>query len=722
MTITWITGVTGCGKTALLTEKFAAWVAAIQSSSNGQPQNLLPGSLILAANDDNRRVLGDRLVEAVAGRYPVLVKTPLGFIADEVTLFWPLIFEKLALPARFPLRLRSETEQRWATQLWSPQLDRLAVSNPERIVRRVLDLLQLAGAAGIEREQIPDRMTAGWSAGSWQGFSGQWLTAEGSGGSELIEISAQVGDWLERWWQWCLNRGLLSYGIMYSLYWRYLLPNPRYQGHLTRRFSGVFADDVDDFPASARSLFETLLATDCHGVLTFNPEGKIRLGLGADPDFLWGLTEQITPSGDISELQQPGGLASQVAESALALLTESSFSWDTLPPVIQELGTISRAELLRRVAETIVGAVQGDQVEPQDIAIIAPGLDDIGRYTLTRILVGQGIPVAAINEQRPLMAVPAVRSLLTLLALIYPGLGRWVQRDAIAEMLVLLSDLGGTGSESVIAAIDPVRAGILADHCFYVDQAQPRLLPAKAYARWDRLGERAVTAYERICTWITDAQAQIEQKIWVTPIHTLHEASRDFFYGLSNLRDEQMSALRALAETLAHFWEVERRCQSVEQEAFPHPEMLATFMDLLKAGTISANPYPASPLLGPPTAVTLATIFQYRSQRRSHRWQFWLDASSPLWLKGGAATLFGAPWFERLGSGGVWTPDDQMIADTERLERIVRNLLGHATERVVLCHSELGINGTEQIGPLSPLIQACQNVADAIPAVAEIPF
>lgn len=27
-------------------------------------------------------------------------------------------------------------------------------------------------------------------------------------------------------------------------------------------------------------------------------------------------------------------------------------------------------------------------------------------------------------------------------------------------------------------------------------------------------------------------------------------------------------------------------------------------------------------------AVTLATIFQYRSSRRFHRWQFWLDAGS----------------------------------------------------------------------------------------------
>jgi hypothetical protein len=113
--------------------------------------------------------------------------------------------------------------------------------------------------------------------------------------------------------------------------------------------------------------------------------------------------------------------------------------------------------------------------------------------------------------------------------------------------------------------------------------------------------------------------------------------------------------------------------------------------------------------------VTLATIFQYRASRRFHRWQFWLDAGSPLWSKGGAATLFGANLFldEWRVHQRPWTEEDKLHADDERLQRILRDLLGRAGDRVYLCHSDLAVNGTEQAGPLLTLVHA------SVPLTAE---
>jgi hypothetical protein len=104
--------------------------------------------------------------------------------------------------------------------------------------------------------------------------------------------------------------------------------------------------------------------------------------------------------------------------------------------------------------------------------------------------------------------------------------------------------------------------------------------------------------------------------------------------------------------------------------------------------------------------VTLATIFQYRASRRSHRWHFWLDASSHLWEIGGAATLFGAHLFLKEWSGRPWTEEDRINADEERLQRILRDLLGRVSERIYLCHSDLAVNGTEQTSGLSALVHA----------------
>jgi hypothetical protein len=134
---------------------------------------------------------------------------------------------------------------------------------------------------------------------------------------------------------------------------------------------------------------------------------------------------------------------------------------------------------------------------------------------------------------------------------------------------------------------------------------------------------------------------------------------------------------------------------------------IGRFIQLLRRGTVTANPYPVRRLAATANnAVTLATIFQYRASRRSHRWHFWLDAGSSLWLSGGAATLFGANLFLKEWSGRPLTQEDKIAADEQRLQRILRDLLGRVGERVYLCHSDLAVNGTEQNGPLLTLVHA----------------
>ena len=43
-------------------------------------------------------------------------------------------------------------------------------------------------------------------------------------------------------------------------------------------------------------------------------------------------------------------------------------------------------------------------------------------------------------------------------------------------------------------------------------------------------------------------------------------------------------------------------------------------------------------------------------------------------------------------------PEDEFEADSQRWQRILWDLLGRVGERVFLCHSDLGVNGTEQTG------------------------
>lgn len=706
----WVVGSSNTGKTTHLVEQFCLWMQsdgedysqasrrAKQKALKKMPPKLnqqqTPAVLVLAANNDNRQELVERIVAATRGKYPIRAKTPLGFFQDEVILYWPLLIRLLNLLAQFPVRLRPETEQELATRLWS-QIDGeilgIAGVSEYRLVRRILDLLQLAAYSGTPIEEIGTVLE--------QGFQDD-VDATG--------VQVNYAQLLLHWRSWCWERGLLTYGTITELYYQYLLPDPNYQQHLLRRYRYVLADDVDDYPGVARHLFDFLLERGVVGAFSYNPDGAIRLGLGSDPEYLAGLASRckivetlVAPP--VKSLRDIAALMTESVSQPLTLIS--------LPSTVQTIATTSRAELLRETASAVSRAIESGEVQPQEVAIIAPGLDAIARYSLVEILRKRGIAVAPTGDQRPLNSYPAIRGLLTLLALVYPGLGRLVDRDAVAEMLVVLSpDLTTQNTYK----IDPIRAGLIADACFEPHPDRPNLLPPSAYDRWDRLGYTATTAYEQLLAWIEKQRSQQEMRLLPSPISLLDRAIQDFLWQGSNLAYDLVAALRELLETAQHYWEVDMRLKQIDAGDTPVNDTIAQFIGLLRWGTITANPYPVRPIGAASRAVTLATIFQYRSSRQRHRWQFWLDAGSPLWLSGGAATLFGANLFLQHRFARPWTAEEAKQADEERLQRIIRDLLGRVEERVYLCHSELAVNGQEQLGPLLNLVNASLPVASEV--------
>ena len=702
----WVAGSSNTGKTTRLVQQFCLWMEVdgekySQVSNRRQKRKALnippkldwqqtePAVLVFAANNDNRQELVERIVTATGGKYPIRAKTPLGFFQDEIILYWPLLIGLLNLKAQFPVRLRPETEQELATRLWKleGEITSVAGVNEYRLVRRILDLLQLAAYSGTPTEEIG--------------------TVLAQGLEDEVDVNVDYAQLLLNWRSWCGERGLLTYGTITELYYQHLLPDPNYQQHLLRRYRYLLADDVDDYPGVARHLFDFLLDRGVIGAFSYNPDGAIRLGLGSDPEYLAGLTSRCKK---VETLILPP--VKTLAEVAV-LMTESvsqPLTLVSLPSAVQTISTTSRAELLRETGEEIARAVESGAVQPQEVAIIAPGLDAIARYSLVEILRKKGIAVAPTNDQRPLNSYPAIRGLLTLLTLIYPGLGRLVDRDSVAEMLVVLSP---DAIAQNTYKIDPVRAGLITDACFEPHPDRPNLLPHAAYDRWDRLGYTATNAYERLLEWIEKQRSQYELRLLPSPISLLDRAIQDFLWLGTNLPYDLVAALRELLETAQHYWEVDMRLRKIEGGEAPINGTIAQFIGLLRRGTITANPFPVRPIGAASRAVTLATIFQYRSSRQRHRWQFWLDAGSPLWLSGGAATLFGANLFLQHRFARPWTAEEAKQADEERLQRIIRDLLGRVEERVYLCHSELAVNGQEQLGPLLNLVNA------SLPVVSE---
>ncbi len=718
----WITGTAGSGKTEVLLKELGALMeehsrsGAIGSSITTplpRPTSRIgPTAIVFAATGDNRLVLADRIAALPLGRGSLQSFTPMSFFEAEVGLYWPLLAEQLGFKAMSPLRLRSETEQELARQLWQPALARgdfgFAGLPEVTIVRRALDFLLLAASSGIATEEIADRLAD--LGGEFQAESGP-------------RVMARLLDWRA----WCWERGLLSYGLLMELYGQYLLPDRVYQGQLRERFAILAADDVDEYPGIMAGVFEPWLAAG-QAVFSYNPDGGVRLGFGADPDRLVQLADRC----EMIELS-----ANQPAnQSATAIwgLVQNGEPWGaiglnpdealhrslTQSGPFQLLETPSRAQLLRSIADTIADAIQSGQVTPQQIAIVGPGVDPIARYVLLEVLGKQGIRIDPLTEQRPIINAPMVRALLTLMALIYPGMGRLIDRDRVADMLVLLSRralvegqiLNPTLPEpELIPRIDPVRAGLIADYCYGADADRPKLLDIQEFPRWDRLGAVATASYNELRRWIELQQQQLDQRLISSPLILLDRAVQTFLWNGSCLPYPQLAALRELLEAAQHYWELEGR---LRPDRLGQPAALVRFIELLQSNVVTANPYPTRPINQAP-GVTLATLFQYRINRLSHDWIFWLDVGSAQWLTG-ANGLFGAncflenPYREESEDGLNKDDETGLNLAEEGFRRELLDLLGRSLERVYLCHSELDTQGQEQEGLLLGLVQAIEAV------------
>ncbi len=675
----WINGGSRSGKTERAINQLCIW-AETELATQPNPQVASQSILVLAVDAEQRSLLSDRFARKTQGQYPVTTATPLSFWRDQVVLFWPLLVRTLNLKPQFPILLRVEKEQELATELWADAMQsgllEMEGVGRDRLVRRILDLFLLAVNSGKRIEEIPQILQ--------QGLVTQTTASSEEKSSEIIwtHISKALAEWRDFCWQ----NNLLTYGIISELFHRHLLPHPQYQAKLKQNYRYLVADDVDEYPAIACDLCAVLLNSGCQSVFTFNPQGAIRLGLGADPDYWQKLEVQCE---SISLPNVIGTLGNHTTDTILNLVVDRGVDSLSVYDYTQALlgfttiETISRAKLLRSVADTIAAAIATGEITSGEIAVIAPGLDNIANYALIEILRNKDIFVTPLNDQRPLSFSTQVRSLLTLLTLIYPNLGHLVGRDQVAEMLVSLSP-----------DIDPVRAGMLADRCFAPHRAQPKLLSSETYNEWHRLGYQVSSAYEQIRQWIE------QQSRALSPLLLLDRAIHKFLMPY-NPSFEKLSALQELIETAQHYWQVSYRLGWEEQIT------IERFIQVIGQGIVTANPYTSQnqAISATTNSVTLATIYQYRMARLHHRWQFWLDVGSPLWQRGGAAVLFAAPLFLHGWDGQLWTIQSENAADQQRLERLLTDLLNRAEEKVYLCFSELNTNGQMQTGPLFPLVE-----------------
>ena len=227
----WIEGGSKSGKTERIVQRFCDW-SETDFAYQSNPQAASQKVLVLTVDSQQRRELGDRLMIATHGSYPVTAVTPLSFFRDEVRLFWTLLVKTLDLKAQFPLLLRVENEQELANKIWKDRIEtgtlQMEGIGRDRLVRRLLDLFLLAAYGGREISEIPAILNAGIETNIPENPEG--------GENNILEQWQEIGEALQEWRKYCWERGLLTYGIITDLFAHYLLPNPQYQRKLRKDF------------------------------------------------------------------------------------------------------------------------------------------------------------------------------------------------------------------------------------------------------------------------------------------------------------------------------------------------------------------------------------------------------------------------------------------------------------------------------------------------------
>ena len=202
----------------------------------------------------------------------VTVLTVGGLAQRMAELFWPLVAAPagFAHPDRPPTFLTLETAQYHVARLVGPLLDEgyfdsISIER-NRLYSQLLDNLNKAAVVGFSPAEIAGRLK-----GAWLGESAQ------------ARVYDQAQECALRFRAYCLAHNLLDFSLQYELFIRCLWPLPACHDYLTRRYTHLIADNVEEDTPVAHDLLAEWLPGCRSALILLDRAAGYRRFLGADP-------------------------------------------------------------------------------------------------------------------------------------------------------------------------------------------------------------------------------------------------------------------------------------------------------------------------------------------------------------------------------------------------------------------------------------------------------
>ncbi|MCB0174184.1 MAG: hypothetical protein KDJ97_26970, partial [Anaerolineae bacterium] len=707
MTITFITGPAGVGKTGRAVETLRGWL-----TNNIPANNILVLVPQLTLAQPYRDLLRD---SQLAGAGTVDVLTMNGLALKTIDLFWPLI----AAPAGFgrptapPIFLSIETAQYYLQQAITPLLRQgyfdpnvvpLTISLP-RLMSQILDNLNKAALMGLPHTQVGQRLAAS-------------VALEPSSRVALEHTQACVN----RFREFCLARNLLDFSLRIETFDRHLWPVAGVKQFILNRYRYLIVDNIEEDNPFAHRILRDWLPKTAESLVIYDEDAGYRIFLGAN----WRTAHKLSDLADDtirltgSHVAPPlmlelGRRAARILGVDVAVQTEnldleakaeakqdqdiskSSAIPNNQLPITNPQSPISNLQspldprvvmtfeqqrfypqMIDWVVARIAALIKEDGVSPNEIVVLAPFVSDALRFSFANKMEQLGLPARSHRPSRPLSEEPAAKTLLTLARLAYP---HW-------QLLPEPFDVTQAMAQS-IAGLDLIRANLLTQVVY-----RPHQKPLDALANIDilypfeqiegnirdRISYDVGVKFDRLRTWLLGLQNQADPPVLDHFFNRLFELLSQPGFGFHG-RQESGEVVANLIDSARQFRQVAEQVPlaagSNGQDDVRLPtidELNRAYLATIEEG-IAAAQYIRSWDAAPDEAVLITPATTFLMSNRPVDYQFWLDAGSSGWWERIAQPLT-HPYIltEDYPASRPWTDADEVAAQQDRLYRLVVGL------------------------------------------------
>ncbi len=716
MSTTFLTGPAGTGKTTYSVNRLRELLM-----SNVPANNILVVVPQLTLAQPYRDLLRD---PSLPGAGTVEVLTLSGLALKTIDLFWPLGAGSSGFGRAHerPIFLNIETAQYYLWQAIEPLLSQgyfdpnvvpITISLP-RLMSQILDNLNKAALIGLKHTEVGQRLAAS-------------LTVDPGGRVALEHTQACVNHFRE----FCLIRNMLDFSLRIETFYRHLWPVQGVQQFLTGRYRHLIVDNIEEDNPFAHTILGEWLAHTESALLVNDEDAGLRIFLGANwrtaqalselSDETKVMTESHVASADMLALGQNLSqiLLNRLSQNQSQATAKAKAKKNDKAKIQNFPFTFEQTRFYPQAIEWVINRIADlikEGVSANQIVVMAPFVSDALRFSFTHRMQQRGLKARSHRPSRPLSEEPATKAMLTLARLAFP---HW-------HLLPEPFDVAQTLSQ-VIQDLDLIRADLLTQVVYRPHQLQvsdsetSTSVAASPLTTFDqiegaireRISYQIGVRFDELRLWLEKLQSEAD-----TPPVLDHFFSRLFgevlsqpgfgFHGdqeageiVANLIDS-VRAFRRVAE------QVPLEVSGDEGPLYPTVDQLnQAYLETIEQG-IAAAQYVRSWDINPTDeeAVLITPATTFLMSNRPVDYQFWLDAGSSGWWERIAQPLthpyiLAADW----EPGRLWTDDDEVQAQHDRLHRLVLGLTRRCGEHIYIVNSEVGEQGYEQRGELLSVLQ-----------------